>query len=122
MTPLQAIRKRCLWCMNDQAYEIPLCTSKECALHPFRMGKRQPGKSPLKAIRVRCLDCVEGAKEVRECSTAICTLNPFRMGHNPNITEETREKRRRRAKAAFCEKMPIHAPFDETSGDEGAVA
>lgn len=41
--------------------------------------------SPLKSIRVKCLDCCCGqAIEVRYCPSVACALYPYRMGHNPN--------------------------------------
>lgn len=42
-------------------------------------------KSPLKAIREKCLDCSGWQpKEVRLCPHAECPLYPFRLGKNPN--------------------------------------
>jgi len=41
-------------------------------------------KSPLKAIRQKCLDCAGGKpSEVRKCVSDDCPLYPYRMGHNP---------------------------------------
>ena len=41
-------------------------------------------KSPLKAIRERCLDCCCGQPtEVRKCTAVNCSSWPFRMGVNP---------------------------------------
>jgi hypothetical protein len=41
-------------------------------------------KNPLKAIRLRCLDCCCGsAGEVRKCISVNCPSWPFRMGVNP---------------------------------------
>jgi len=41
--------------------------------------------TPLKAIRLKCLDCVcDVPKEVRLCPATDCPLYPFRMGKNPN--------------------------------------
>lgn len=41
--------------------------------------------SPLKAIRLRCLDCCgDSAMEVRLCPAITCPLYPFRFGKNPN--------------------------------------
>lgn len=38
-------------------------------------------RSPLKAIRAKCLDCSGGqVKEVRLCPIATCPLYSFRMG------------------------------------------
>ena len=39
MTPLKAIREKCLDCCCYQKNEVKLCTETTCALYPFRMGK-----------------------------------------------------------------------------------
>lgn len=38
MTPLKAIRAKCLDCCIGQANEVRLCPSKDCALWPYRLG------------------------------------------------------------------------------------
>lgn len=41
--------------------------------------------SPLKAIRLKCLDCSCGSSnEVKLCPVVKCPLYPFRFGKNPN--------------------------------------
>ncbi len=35
----KAIREYCKGCSGYQLAEIRLCTAKDCALYPFRMGK-----------------------------------------------------------------------------------
>ena len=41
-------------------------------------------KSPLKAIRAFCIDCMGGqVREVKLCPSQICPLHAFRMGKNP---------------------------------------
>ena len=41
-------------------------------------------RSPIKAIRAKCLDCTCGqAQEVRGCTIDTCPLHPFRFGKNP---------------------------------------
>lgn len=40
LTPIQAIRKKCLDCCCYQYKEIRLCTVTKCSLYPYRMGKR----------------------------------------------------------------------------------
>jgi hypothetical protein len=41
-------------------------------------------KSPIKAIRAKCLDCCcEQHSEVRKCVAFDCSLWPYRMGRNP---------------------------------------
>lgn len=39
MTPLQAIRKKCLDCSCENAKEVRLCPVKDCPLYEFRLGK-----------------------------------------------------------------------------------
>lgn len=40
--------------------------------------------SPLRAIRLKCLDCCGGYRsEVANCPITDCSLYPFRFGKNP---------------------------------------
>lgn len=39
MTPLKAIRAKCLDCVGT-AQEVRLCATSKCPLHPYRFGKR----------------------------------------------------------------------------------
>ena len=39
MTPMKAIRAKCLDCMYDSAKEVRLCPSKNCPLFQYRLGK-----------------------------------------------------------------------------------
>lgn len=40
--------------------------------------------SPLRAIKLRCIDCCGGSySEVKECPSVSCSLYPFRLGKNP---------------------------------------
>ena len=39
MTPLKAIREKCLDCCCGSAQEVRLCTCEKCALYRFRFGK-----------------------------------------------------------------------------------
>jgi len=39
LTPIKAIRHKCLDCSCWQNNEVRLCTVLTCALYPFRMGK-----------------------------------------------------------------------------------
>lgn len=40
LTPVKSIRAKCLDCSCGQFKEILLCPVKDCALYPYRMGKR----------------------------------------------------------------------------------
>lgn len=43
MTPMKAIRAKCLDCCVYQIAEVRLCTAKNCPLWPYRMGHRPKG-------------------------------------------------------------------------------
>lgn len=52
-------------------------------------------KSPLKAIREKCLDCVcRQVNEVKLCPVKDCSLYPFRFGKNPYSTRKLSEEQR----------------------------
>lgn len=40
LTPLKAIRAKCLDCCCGDKKEVKECTLEKCTLHPYRMGKR----------------------------------------------------------------------------------
>lgn len=43
--------------------------------------------TPIKSIRIKCLDCVCGQKqEVKLCPSNDCPLYPYRLGHRPKNT------------------------------------
>jgi hypothetical protein len=48
VSPLRALRLKCLDCCNDSAQEVRLCTAADCPSWPFRMGKN-PWRAPLSA-------------------------------------------------------------------------
>ena len=72
---------------------------------------RKPIRSPLKAIRAHCLECVCGsAKEVELCTDPKCWNYPFRFGSNPfrkPPSEKQREQGRRLA--AERRKVPLNS-------------
>jgi len=39
-TPIKSIRANCLECSGGSYKEVRLCPVKNCALYPYRMGKR----------------------------------------------------------------------------------
>lgn len=45
MTPLKAIRAKCLDCMCGQVYEVRKCPVNDCSLWPYRMGHRPAKES-----------------------------------------------------------------------------
>jgi hypothetical protein len=40
LTPIKAIRQKCVDCCCGQVLEVRLCPATDCTLHPYRMGKR----------------------------------------------------------------------------------
>lgn len=48
-------------------------------------------KSPLDAIRAKCLDCVGEISEIRKCVSYKCPLWHLRMGKNPLYGKEESE-------------------------------
>lgn len=43
MTPMKAIRLKCLDCCCGSYKEVKLCPAEDCTLHPYRFGKRPKG-------------------------------------------------------------------------------
>ncbi|MBU1134510.1 MAG: hypothetical protein KJ569_06330 [Candidatus Omnitrophica bacterium] len=57
--------------------------------------------TPIKAVRLKCLDCSAGQpKEIKLCSIEDCALFPYRFGKNPN------RKGIGNSKGVFCKKSP----------------
>lgn len=44
LTPVKAIRQKCLDCCCGQIAEVRLCTCKTCPLYGYRMGHRPKGE------------------------------------------------------------------------------
>ena len=40
LTPIKAIRAKCLDCCCGHPSEVRICTAVKCPLYPYRMGKR----------------------------------------------------------------------------------
>ena len=50
VSPLRALRLKCLDCCNGSAQEVRLCTAVDCPSWPFRMGK-SPWSAPVSDAR-----------------------------------------------------------------------
>ena len=103
LSALEAIRKFCLQCQGDVFANATKCQHTSCLFYVYRLGVALPaGKHrPLKTIRAYCVEeCQAGNQgQVEGCQgdTAVagsCPVFPFRMGKSPNVTAETRAKRR----------------------------
>lgn len=59
MTPMQAIRAKCLDCTCNQRQEVTACPMTDCPLYEFRLGKnpnykpREYTEEQLKALKER---------------------------------------------------------------------
>jgi len=84
LTPLKAIRAKCIDCSGEelkQVRECPLAGKQDnlCPIHALRMGKG--GRATLKQIRTFCLwCCAEQRKEVKLCPSVKCPLWTYRFG------------------------------------------
>lgn len=76
----KAIRQKCLDCSCWSHSEVRDCSSTDCYLHPFRMGKgKHDAKARAKAIRRHCLECcAESPTEIRKCVSTTCPLFSYR--------------------------------------------
>lgn len=50
LTPIKAIRLKCLDCCCGQHKEVKLCTCYSCPLYPYRLGHRPKSEEELKAV------------------------------------------------------------------------
>lgn len=50
MTPVKAIRAKCLDCCCGSFIEVKMCTCVNCSLYPFRLGKNPNCKPRKKSI------------------------------------------------------------------------
>lgn len=63
--------------------------------------------TPMKAIRLKCLDCCCGsAHEVKLCTVERCPLFPFREGHNPYTKKEYTPEERAALAARLARNKP----------------
>lgn len=88
MSYLKQIRRHCVDCMGGQYALVTACPSDTCYLWPYRAGKGAEAEyTPLKSIRLFCLQCVGSPEEVTKCTGKMlfdndCHLWGFRSGHN----------------------------------------
>lgn len=100
MSPRQAIKQYCLWCVTGQRKEIKLCDIQDCALFPFKDGQTIVGNSKLKAIKNRCKQCsIENT--VKSCKHKDCPLHSMRFGKRP----EDKNKPKRKISQEHLEKL-----------------
>jgi hypothetical protein len=82
LTPLKAIRSKCIDCSGFELKEVRECQFKDCALYHLRMGRGS--RATLKRIRAYCLWCCnDQSNEVKLCPSLKCSLWQYRFGKRP---------------------------------------
>jgi len=75
LTPIKAIRAKCLDCCAGQPKEVRLCSIEKCPLYPYRMGHRPTGGedtiSEEMTEETEALPAIDAAAEALEHITAI---------------------------------------------------
>jgi len=79
--------------------------------------------TPLKAIRLKCLDCCAGSrKEVRLCPAKDCPLWPFRFGKLPSTDKNSVRGLRTQAQSKPSKSPPEKwGVFEKEGSSEGKV-
>ena len=100
MSYLKTIRRFCMECMVNQHTQIADCPSTRCLFYPYRMGTmpdEKPKYTPLKSIRLYCLECVGTSDEVKKCTMGKtiqvpngrkipkCPIFDYRFGRNHKL-------------------------------------
>lgn len=71
MTPMKAIRAKCLDCCCYQYKEVELCPSKACSLWPYRFGKNPNIKLTEEQKATRAAHLKRKPTQLGEFSSAI---------------------------------------------------
>ena len=81
--------------------------------------------SPLKALRLRCIDCYGGClKSVRCCTATDCPSWPFRMGQSPwrkELSQKRKEQLRRLGAETAATRITDQKYGAQIGTDEGAA-
>jgi hypothetical protein len=90
MSPLQALRARCLDCCGYLEKEVTLCPAVDCPSWPFRMGTdpwRKPASEARREAARRAMTRLEGRSyTVREPSgPRYCTVSSEGIGGGPYL-------------------------------------
>jgi hypothetical protein len=116
MTPLKAVRARCLDCRGYEMAEVRECDFANCPFHSLSMGRGS--RSVLKPVRAYCLWCCNDQRgEVRECPSIRCPLWQYRLGRR-------RQTGRVSSKNGATERVFVtnQGPVTESIGDVSGKA
>jgi len=82
LTPIKAIRAKCINCSGGALKEVRLCPCDDCILYPLRLGIGS--RAVLKTIRAYCLWCSKSQRdEIKLCPSVGCPLWEYRFGKRP---------------------------------------
>ena len=87
LTPIKAIRAKCLDCCCFQRKEVELCAAVDCPLHEYRFGHRPKGEKT----------AATSAKSEQHTETSNYTLNEIdikKEGATPTKTEKEMHSKR----------------------------
>jgi len=62
LTPVKAIRHKCMECSNWQYIEVKTCQMDDCPLFPYRLGKNPSIKMTEKQKEIATKNFVKGKK------------------------------------------------------------
>ena len=65
LTPMKAIRKKCLDCVCGSSKEVKLCPCDDCPLYVYRTG-RMPNRKPRGPMSPAQAAALEKAREARK--------------------------------------------------------
>lgn len=69
MTPVKAIRAKCLDCYCGQYKEVELCPCSDCPLYPFRFGKNPNIKREVTPEQLAALEKARLLKKSMSCNS-----------------------------------------------------
>ena len=92
MSAKKQIRLYCRGCCLNFNPAITDCPAEDCALWPFRTGGTILGISKMKAIRTKCIDCLQHPHP-KTCKMKSCELYEYREGHRPKAEVEDEIKK-----------------------------
>jgi hypothetical protein len=88
MSPLQAMRARCLDCCAGQANEVAVCPVVECPAWPFRMGTnpwRKPASEARRETARRSMEKINAGRRKRDGPET--SADPPEHGIAPQLAE-----------------------------------
>jgi len=74
LSPIRAIREKCLNCCNWSSAEVERCEAQDCPLYPFRLGA-DPGRRKKKVSETQRQAAAERLRNAREAKQRKAALS-----------------------------------------------